>query len=104
MHVTMRHDDRLRAVALGAPPIHLEPFALMYCHDDLRGGEVLAFYRTRRAVRERDRSDTQMFVAREPAGRLARGKVDQVVPQMLAPDRPHRGLPPAGEGPHFFAR
>lgn len=51
MHVAMRHDDRLSAVALGPAPVHRESFALVYCHDDLRGGETLAFDRVRRAVR-----------------------------------------------------
>src|SRR5712671_8017075 len=104
MSMAMRDNDRLCAVTLSPAPAHLERFALVYCHYYLRGGEILAFHRAGSAVSERDRSDIQMFVACEPAGGLARCKVDQVMPQMLAPDRSHRSLPPTGEGPQFFVR
>jgi hypothetical protein len=102
MNVAVRDGDRLGAVTFGRAPAHFKRFALVYCYDYLRGGEVFAFDGARSAVNERDWSNTQMFVECEPPGWLARCKVDQVVPQMLAPDRSHRSLPPTGEIPNSW--
>jgi hypothetical protein len=102
--VAMRDGNRLCAVTLSPAPVHFKRLALVYCHYYLGGCEILAFDRARSAVSERHRSDTQVFVVCKPPGWLARCKVDQVMLQMLTPDRSHWSLPPAGEGPQFFAR
>src|SRR5437899_5727925 len=93
MSLAMRDGDRLHAVALSPMPVHFKGFAVVYCHYYLRRGEVPALDRARSAVSERDRPDIQMFVECEPAGWFARGKVDQIMPQVLAPDRSHATSP-----------
>src|SRR5205823_6000565 len=46
-----------------------------------------------------DRPCTQTLVESEPARWFARSKVDQVMLQVLAPDRSHPSLPTDGRGP-----
>jgi hypothetical protein len=98
MGLAMRNCDRLYSVAFNPAPAHFKGFSLVYAHCYLSRGEILAFHGTRGAVSERDRSDSQMFVECEPAGWFTQCKVDQVMPQMLAPDRSHRGLHTDGRG------
>src|SRR5207245_10774817 len=83
MSLAMRDGDRLHPVALSPVPVHFKGFAVVYCHYYLRRGEVPALDRARSAVSERDRPDIQMFVECEPAVWFARGKVDQIMPQVL---------------------
>ena len=101
MSLAMRDDARSYAVALSPAPLQTKGFAFMYRHYHLRRGEIPALDGARSAVSERDRSDTQMRFERESAGWFARGKVDQIMPQKLAPDRSHCNLPTTGEAPQF---
>ena len=52
MSSTMKDGARLYAVAFSPAPVHIKGFAFMYCHDDLRGGEMPALDRARRSVSE----------------------------------------------------
>src|SRR6266404_9803786 len=52
-----------------------------------------ALDRARGAVSKSDRSDAQMSVECEPVGWFARRKVDQMMPQILTPDRSHCSHP-----------
>src|SRR6266851_845762 len=94
--LTVRNGDRSYAIALGPAPVHLKGFAVVYCYDYLSRGDILTLYRARSAVSKCDRSDTQVLVECKPVGWFARGKVDQVTPQMMLPGRSHSNLQPDG--------
>src|SRR5436190_5120436 len=93
MSSTMKDGARLCAVAFSPAPVHVKGFAFMYCHHDLRGGEIPALDGARPSVSERDRSRTHMLLESEPSGWFAHGKVDQVMLQVLTTHRSHPSLP-----------
>ena len=101
MSLPMRDGARSYAVALSPAPLQTKGLTFMYRHYHLRRSEIPALERARSAVSERDRSDTQMRFECEPTGWFARGKVAQIVAQMLSADRSHRDLPTDGRGPQF---